>query len=411
MWGLSRLRAIVAIAFAQLRHDRTQTILAILGITLAVLASTLLASVGVGVVQTGQEKFDASGRDLWVTGGPVRLNPSSVGGFENTVVDSHRVADEIQAREDVKQASPLSFQTVYVSTNTSEFETIVGTGIPQHGRGAVSIEQGTGFVQGDVHYAGGNYSGPMTHELVIDPRVADRFDVGVGDTLYVGGTLSSARQNEFTIVGVSSTFSQFLGAPTVIMHLSELQEITGTTGSDRATLITIDLHATANPTAVKAELEQQYPGYEIRTNREQLQATLQQQAVVIASGTSLVLLAVLAGLALTVNMSLSIVYHQRRELAALKAAGSKTSTLVGITVVQSLFYGTIAGVLGAGLTYPLVKALNYIALSVVGFENLVQVSIPILGGGAMIGIGMSLAGALTASWRLARLSPLKQLAD
>ena len=411
MWGVSRLRAIVGLAFAQLRHERTRTVLAIVGITLAVLASTLLASVGVGVVQTGQEKFDASGRDLWVTGGPVRLNPNSVGGFENTVVDAHRLSDEIQAREDVKQASPLAFQTVYVGTNTSDFETIVGTGIPNHGHGAVSVEQGTGFSQGDVHYAGGNYSGPMTHELVVDPRIADRFNVTVGDTLYVGGTLASARQNKFTIVGVSPTFSQFLGTPTVVMHLSELQEITGTTGSDRATMITIDLHATANPSAVKAELEQQYPGYEIRTNQEQLQATLQQQAVVIASGTSLVLLAVLAGLALTVNLSLSVVYHQRRELAALKAAGTSTTTLVGMMVVQSLVLGTVAGLLGAGLTYPLVEVLNRIALLLVGFEDLVQVSTLILSGGVVIGISMSLVGALTASWRLARLSPLKQLAD
>ncbi|WP_244510033.1 ABC transporter permease [Halogranum gelatinilyticum] len=386
-----------------------RTILAVLGITLAVLASTLLASVGAGVVQTGQEKFETSGRDLWVTGGPVRLSPET-GGFENTVVNAHEVSDEITEREDVRSAVPLAFQTVYVSADGSDFETIVGTGSPTGGT-AVSIERGTGLSSGDVHYAGGNYTGPMTYEVVIDPQIANQFNVSVGDTLYIGGTLASARQNEFTVVGISQTFTQFLGTPTVVMQLSELQEITGTTGSDRATMITINLVSGTNPETVATELEAEYPGYEIRTNREQLQTVLQNQAVVIASGTVLVLLAVLAGLALTVNLSLSLVYHQRKELAALKATGTRTTTLVGIMLVQLFVVGVIASSLGVALTYPSVAILNYVAAQIVGFEGLVQISRQILLGGAVVGVVMSLFGALAASVRLARLNPLTQLAD
>ena len=62
---MSRLRAAGSVAAAQLRHDRART----------VLATTLLASLGLGIYETGQQKFDASERDLWVTGGSLSEGP------------------------------------------------------------------------------------------------------------------------------------------------------------------------------------------------------------------------------------------------------------------------------------------------------------------------------------------------
>ena len=405
--GLARLRGIVGVAIAQLRHDRTKTTLAVLGVALAVLATTLLGGVGIGVVETGEEKFDASGRDLWVTGGPIKLAPGTVGGFENTVVDAHRLSESIEAREDVKTAVPMAFQTVYVSDDGEEFETLVGAGAPARG-GSVQVTNGSQFSQ-DTHYADGNYTGPMTHEVIIDSRTAALFNVSVGDTLYIGGTLSDARQNEFTVVGISPTFSRFLGTPTVTMHLSELQEVTGTTAADRASLITVDVVDGANPGTVAAEIQEAHPEYTIRTNREQLQATLQRQAVILASGGSLVAMAVLAGIALTANLMVSVVYQQRRELAALKALGSRSSTLVGVVVVQALCLGLFGGVVGVLATLPLAAGLDTVAAALVGFENVVRTPNWVLGSGLLIAVPISLIGAAVAGWRVSKLSPVDGL--
>ena len=73
-----RLRASVGLAAAQLRHYRVRTLLAVFAVTLAVLSTTLLASVGVGVLETGQQKLDAAERDLWITAGPAQLGPGGV---------------------------------------------------------------------------------------------------------------------------------------------------------------------------------------------------------------------------------------------------------------------------------------------------------------------------------------------
>ncbi|KPN32312.1 lipoprotein releasing system, transmembrane protein, LolC/E family [Halolamina pelagica] len=406
--ALTRVRAVVGIAIAQLRHDRTRTVLSVLGITLAVLATTLLGGVGIGVVETGEEQFDASGRDLWVTGGPITLAPGTVGGFENTVVDAHEISAAIESREDVSTAVPMAFQTVYVSTDGEDWETLVGTGAP--GRGpSVQVTEGQAFQNRDIHYADGNYTGPMTHEVIIDQRTADMFNVSVGDTLHIGGTISDARANEFTVVGISPTFSRFLGTPTVTLHLSELQEVTGTTATDRASLITVDLKDGADPATVAQEIEREHPEYEVRTNREQLEATLERQAVVLASGGSLVVLAVLAGITLTANLLVSVVYQQRRELAALKALGSRTRTLVGIVVVQALFLGVIGGLLGVAATIPLGMGLDAVAASLVGFENVVRTPPWVLGAGVAIAVPISLIGAAVAGWQVSRLSPVDGL--
>ncbi|MCU4802095.1 ABC transporter permease [Halobacteria archaeon HArc-gm2] len=404
----SRFRAVLGIAAAQLRHERGRTLLAIVAVALAVLATTILASVGYGVVETGQEKFDTSGRDLWVTGGPLKFSPGAVGGFENTLVDSHRVAADIEQREEIQTAVPMSFQTVYASTDGEEFQTVVGVGAPARGP-SVNVINGSEFSTRDTHYANGTYDGPMSHEIVIDERTADQLGVEVGDSLYVGGTLSAARQNEFEVVGVSNTFSAFVGSATVTMHLSELQEVTGTTDSDRATFISIDVHDGADVGQVEREIQADYPSYDVRTNEEQLEATLREQAVLIASGISLVAFAVAAGVALTTNLQFSLVYQRRDRLAAIKAIGWRTRTLVAVTTVKALVVGILGAALGLVLTYPGVAVVNEVAAAIAGFEGLVQLSTEILVGGLVLGVVISFLSGLAASVLIARVSPLSYI--
>ncbi|KTG09021.1 ABC transporter permease [Haloprofundus marisrubri] len=407
MSWLTRISGGTSVAIAQLKHERMRTVLAVVGLALAVLAATLLASVGTGVVATGQEKFDTSGRDLWITGGTARLTPGA-GGVENPVMDSHKLQDTLEARDDIHTASPLAFKTVYVGNSTSEFETFVGVGGPARGK-SVQITEGEAISQKDIHYANGTYEGPMLNEVVIDRQTANALNVSVGDTIYIGGTLASARQHEFTIVGISPTYSNFLGAPTVVVPLSELQEVTGTTGGDRSTMISVSLTEGNSPEQVASELEAEYPQYTIRTNQEQFEATLQRQAVVIASGLCLVALAFVAGIALTVNLLLSLVYQQRKQFAAFRALGGSTATLSTVVVAQALILGVLGGILGVALTIPAADLLNVLAAQLVGFEGLVQASDQVLIAGLVLAPVMSVLGSVTAVWRLSRMSPLTHL--
>jgi putative ABC transport system permease protein len=86
-------------------------------VVLAVFSTTLLADVGVDVVETVEEKFDAAGRDIWVTGGAVQFAPGSIGGVQNSIRDSYTVAREPKDCDDVGTVGTSLFQTVYVNTD------------------------------------------------------------------------------------------------------------------------------------------------------------------------------------------------------------------------------------------------------------------------------------------------------
>ena len=401
-----RVSAVIGLAVAQLRYDRLRTLLAICGVTLAVLSITLLAGTGIGVVETGQEQFDTAGRDLWITGGPVQFAPTQIGGIQNSVYDAHSLAADLRQRDDINTVGPLLFQTVYVSDDGDDFQTLAGMGVPSSA--GVSVSEGRGFAN-DSHYAGGSYDGPMTHEILIDERTATLLDVDIGDTIYVGGTIASARANEFEIVGTSSTGSQFLGSPTVTMPLSELQTITGKTATDPATIIAITVTDETDPAQLEHQLQQSYPDLDVRTNQEQLQATLERQAVVLAGGVSLIVLAVLAGLALTLNILLSMVYQQLPQYAALKSLGSSTTTISGAVVTQAFLVGVAGTALGLALTVPLTRGVNRIALQITGFERVVRLSPRVFALALAVAIGMSLVSGVIASWRLVGMEPVGML--
>ena len=308
----NRLGGLVGLAFRQLASNRARTAFAVVGVAFAVLSVTLLFGVGTGVFETGEQLLDQSEQDLWVSGGPIDIQPGTVGGFQNPLVDAHAVAAEMEAREAVRTAAPIGLQTVYVSTDGEEFDTVVGSGTRSDGP-LVDLQAGGGFNGSDTHYADGAYDRPMTQEAIIDPATAEQYNLSVGDTFHVGGTITDARRNEFEVVGISGTFRQFVGTQTVTLRLSELQTLTGAAYDDRATLITVRLEDGADVEAVKADLEAAYPEFTIRTNSEQLQAVLERQAAIIAGGLSLVALAIISGMLLSLNLFLSLVYQQDRK--------------------------------------------------------------------------------------------------
>lgn len=404
----SRWRGLIGVAIALMRHERARTILAAAGVATAVLAAVLLASVGMGVLATGEQKFDESGRDLWISGGPIEIQPGSVGGFSNPLVDAHHLQVQLQAREDIATAVPFVFQTVYASPNGSEFDTIVGTGGTAWGP-SVNILEGRAVTRGDPHYADGTYDGPMQHEILVDQQTADRYDLEINDTLYLGGTLSTAREHEFTVVGVTDTYSQFVGTATVVMPPSELQEITGITASDRAGMVTVRVADGADVDTVAADLERAYPEYSVRTNREQLRAILADQAVILTSGASLVLLAIIAGVLLLTNLQLSFVSRHRETFGALSALGTSQWSLVIVVLVNTVSIGVVGGAIGSALAVPSIRAINWVATTITGFENVVSVSPPILLSGFGVSVAVSLVAGLAATLYLGRIRPLEHL--
>ena len=403
----TRARAAVGIAVAQVRHYRVRSALSVVGIALGVVLVISLAGLGYGLTTTGDEAIDYLDHDLWATSGGVKLRPGGVGGVANPIPDAHRSTERLESGPRVRDAQALAFQTVYVSDSRNNFDTLAGVGIT--GNGSRVVGDG-GFDSGDVHYANGSYDGPMTHEIFIDEQTAERYDVGVNDTLYVGGTIYQAEQNEFRIVGVTRSFSRFLGVPTVSMHLSELQEVSGTTRSDRASIIGVSLANGQGTAAAKPALERAHPEFQFRTNDEQVSAIIGRQASVLAGAGTLVLLAVAAGIALVLNTLALLVYHQREALAAMKAVGVRGQTLGVLVGTQGVLFGLAGGLVGCALVPLLVDVVNGLVADLTGFTELIETPLWLYGAGLGLALSMGLFGSLVAGWRAASIDPLRTLA-
>lgn len=387
-----RLSGLVGLAVGQLRTDRARTVLAILGVAVAVLTVTVLVGVGTGVFQTGEEYLDESGRDLWVTGGPVAVQPATVGGFQNPIPDAHALSLDLEDHPAVEETVPMAFQVVYVSADGEDFETLLGVGVPGGGP-SLRLESGPGF-SGSSHYANGSYDGPMSREVVVDPATAAALDRTVGDTLHVGGTTSNARRNAAEVVGISSTFRSFLGTRAVAMHLSELQTLTGTAYDDRATVITVSVAAGADRAAVARDLEAQFPGLTVRTNRELFASVIERQALVIAGGLSLAVLGVLAGTVLSLNLFLSLLAGQREDVAVLRAVGVSRGSVFLVAAVEALVVAVVGGGLGLVASPAIAAGLDGLAAGLVGFEGLVRIPAwgYLAGGGVAVVFGLVGAG-------------------
>lgn len=401
----NRLQGMLAFAAEQLRADRTTTLLAVGGVALAVLLVVLVGGVSYGAATSGGDAIDWFERDLWVSGG-VGLRPGSVGGVANPIHGAHEFGRELESRPDVAHAQPVAFQTVYVGTDPDDLQTVVGVGV---GGDAGRLRIAARFNRHDRHYANGTYDGPMTRRVVLDDRTAARLGVDVGDAIHVGGTVATARRQTFTVVGTPSDLSNLLGAPTVGMHLSELQAVTGTTGTDPAALLTVTLEPGADPTAVERAVERRRNDLAVRSGREQLRATLGARPSVVGGVAALVALAVLVGVALVGNVTARVVARQRRALAALRATGVSARTLVGVVTLQGALVGLAGGLVALIAAVPATIGLNHAVERLTGFPDLVVVPWWLLAGSLCLAVGMGALGATVVAGRLAQLDPTDHL--
>lgn len=397
------LSSVLRVALTHLVYYRRQTALAVGGGAVAVVVFISLSGIGYGAVIESTDAISWFNRELWATTGGVGLTPGTVGAVDNPISNAHERSHEIASHESVTAAQSVAFQAVYVSPHGEEFETIVGVGV---GGDAGKLRIARRFTREDRHYANGTYEGPMTGRIVVDSETAAQYNLSVGDTLHVGATILTAKQYEFTVVGVSDKLSGFLGTRTVGMHLSELQEVSGTTGRDPASFVAIRVKPGVNPESVEHELEQTHPGLEVRSDAEQLRSVVREQTPVVVGAVTLIVVAVIVGIALVGNTLALMIAHQRRQLAALRATGVSSVTLAGVVTTQGVIVGGVSGIVGLLAVYPVMSALNAVVRDLTGFSDLVEIPAWLIGAGFLIALGVGTAGATVAGWRVGRLDSL-----
>lgn len=409
--AVARWRGLAGIAARRLlaritRTERQQTLLAVGGIALAVALVLVVTSVGAGML--AQSTVATEETDYWIV--PEGAASSVVTDVKRQQLGRvHAATDRIQRREDVAYAAPILMTLVDArapGTEKSASLVVIGT-IPSADQESLVGLSTDRLTPGDPYYAGGTYDGTWTGEAVLSAGAAEALGLSRGGSFAIdrGGSSAIDRGGAtesryvFSATDVSETRAAGVGQlPVAIVHLSELQRLTGADGTDSADQILV----AASDSSAKAALEGVYPGTDVVTRRGLMAQQAGRSNLPVAISLAAFVIAVVVGtlfLGTTMGMEIAAGSRHRAVLSALGFSVGSRAAVVALQALGIALLGGLAGVVAALLG---VAATNVVVTSVLS-------DVPVatfhpafvaygLGVALLIGL-LSLPYLLVVSWR------------
>lgn len=335
-----------------------QTAISVAGVAVAVALMLVVTATGLGLVQGTTVRGDAV--DYWVV-------PESSGAATMVVStdapqlgDVHGKSEVLMEDDRVEYATPVQISVVQVrSGGTSEYVLAVGI-VPSPELDDVAGLSPAPLSPGDPYFDSGNYDGEWTGEAVLSESAADRLGVSQGASFSVRGALGGGNANDLQVTAVSSTAveSGLSGLPVMLVHLSELQSMTGAQANDQADQILVQSSASG----LQSSLESEFEGATAVTRAG---FTAQQTAdsdLPLAMAVAALLIAVVVGALFVATTQGLQVEADSEQLAALSAMGFSRRGRAVLVVGQALALTLVGGVLGIGLAYGTTALTNFVAM-------------------------------------------------
>lgn len=335
--------------------------------------AVLLVSVGVGLKQGTALMYEGD-IDYWII--PTDSSVTDlVSNSEKTMLgEVHAGIDKISTYPDIKGATPVLNRLLYASSSGRSPKVIMGVGIIPGSVDALPANV-PGLSAGDSHFTGG----PMTGEVVINEKTAKLLGLKYGDTLTLG-TSGKGLNNSFRVAGEIEA-AEYSISPVAVMHLSELQEITGNLKGDRANYII------AKGNNVNPLLKALFPDSLVMSSGEFMNYNIVSDKKILATAVAVSVVSMfIAVLFISSTMVLSI-SEKQKEFAVMRAIGISRRSIIKIALYESFIISVFGGILSILLSDMGQGLLNMAANR---FFNAGQVSVvnPVMQLG---GLGIALA--------------------
>ena len=338
------------------------------GIAIAIAVLVVVTGLGLGLATTGT----VQGEDVsyWIvpdegdTGNtPLAFEGARLGSVHTTTV-------ELRQDERITYATPVAIEPKRFESEDGEDAYVLALGvIPADNQSVVGMNIDS-LDSSYPYYANGSYDGEWTGELVASPAAATQLNATTGTNLSTSGT-----DQQFRVVDVADEeVSAGIGdIPVAVVHLAELQSVTGLTESDQADQILI---ATDDAT-VREDIAETYPETNVvtRAGLTEIDTTPTSLPFAMSLGAGLTALGIGAAF-ITTMMGLEL-NATRTSLAALSAVGFSRSSVAFLLVVETLTLAVLGGIVGIGLGVGGIFLLNAGLAGVVGLPP-VAVFDPIL---------------------------------
>lgn len=386
------------------RGEGKQLAMSILGVAVAIMVMVTVGGVALGLAS--QSAIQGEDIDYWIV--PEDRTASSIAvSVEGTQLGgTHAVVARLNQKPHVDYATPVLLRVVKLrapTSNTSEY--VIAAGVIPEGTGREILGVSTAPLSaGDPYYANGSYDGEWTGEVVASAAAADLLSLEAGEPV----TLPQKQLNRSLRVVNVSAGSYTTGAgslPIVVVHLSELQAITGATTGDPADQILV---STTSP-GVKSEITGLYPHTNVVTKSGFAGESLSTSSLSVAIAVTAVLTAVVVGALFVATMMGLELHANRQQLTVLTAVGYQTSSRALLVVAETFILTLIGGVFGVLLGIGGIELTNRLATQYLGVQSVALFDSKLLLAAGVVATIIAGAASVYPVWLIRRTDVLEVL--
>lgn len=339
----SRWRGIIGLGITRVRRRAVETetrqiLLSITGVAISVALVLLVTSVGLGLASQSAVAGEAT--DYWIV--PEGSASSAVTAVEGQRLGQvHTANARIQNIEGVTHSTPVLVSLARFNiSGDNQYVLAIGI-IPDSADRQVAGMPTGDLSPGDPYYGDGSYNGTRTGETVLSTGSASALDASTGDQVTMASGAAAANRS-FTVQAVRDSEGVGIAQlPVMLVHLSELQEITGASNTDSANQILV-----AADGDVASDLESVYPGTDVMTRSERLGQQMTAARLPLAVAVSAFIVALIVGtLFMVTTLGLDLAADSRNR-ALLSVLGISRGSLALLLATQTFTVAIIGGFVG-----------------------------------------------------------------
>jgi len=401
-----RARSLVGLAVARVagrfRIAPQRVLLAVLGVGVAV--GLMVSVTGVSLGLASQSVVQSDGVDYWLVPEQASVESIAISTGGPRLGDVHRTSHQIGTDDRVDYVTPVLLELVPVRDATTGDRTYVfAVGVvPEPGQSVLDLPAGR-LAPGDPYYQNGSYNGTWTGDAILNTAAATVTNTSTGSQLTPVSTNRSMTVVNVSDGGVGTAGG---GVPVMLVHLSELQDLTGSTSGDTADQLLVS----TNDPSVKSSLEGRYPETTVVTrsglSSQRVSASNLPLAVAVAALVSAVVVGVLF---VTTLMGLEV-SADRQQLGALAGIGFSQRSRSLLVAAETLIISILGGIVGIGIGILGIIGVNRLGERYFGVDTVAVFDPQLAGYALLVAVGIGLVGALYPVWLSRRGNVLEVLA-
>jgi ABC-type lipoprotein release transport system permease subunit len=332
------MKSLLTMAIRDLARNRRRSLLSALALGMGVALLLLMAAVVRGEMRDAIESsIRLQSGHMQVQGNQYDPDKNSLA-WEDLIADPGQITSVLSQQPEVVAATPRLIASAIIQDG-NESNGVQLLGIETDSSASAPYKDGL---------VDGTFITPDDRDsLMIGQELARKLDLKVGDTIHLSVNTADGTINEqnFTIKGIFTTKVPAFDQATVMLPLAKAQAITGT--ENHASIIFVMLKNRDLADGLKARLHSEQ--FKIKTWLELNSVVVETEK--FSNAYMYVLYLIVLGVTATVivNTLVMSVFERTREIGILTAVGMRSSSIMGMFLIESCMLAGMGILMGLGL--------------------------------------------------------------